>query len=169
MWHRPRQPNGVAAQIAARRCPGSRAAEALIWPLREAFAKSGIPAIGPRLWVIVQEAGLRPLGMIGIQPHFGPEDPVAVALLAGVISTAAPLIEATGVATAEEIGVETYAEESGGTRSSHLAQRVGNDRWSVTLATAHRAGLALRQEQTAPPWPGLPRLRRSADGSSGQL
>jgi len=59
--------------------------------------------IGPRLWAIVQEAGLEPLGMIGIQPHFGPEDPAAVALLAGVIRTAAPLIERTGVATAEEI------------------------------------------------------------------
>ena len=66
--------------------------------------------IGPQLWTIVQEAGLRPLGMIGIQLHFGPEDPAAVALLAGVIRTAAPLIERTGVATAEEIGVETYAQ-----------------------------------------------------------
>ena len=33
---------------------------------------------------------------------------------------------------------------------THFAQCVGNDRWSVTLATAHRAGLALRQEQAAP-------------------
>jgi hypothetical protein len=79
--------------------------QAVAW-LTETFAKSGIPAIGPRLWAIAQEAGLRPLGMIGIQPHFGPEDPAAVALLAGVIRTAAPLIERTGVATAEEIGVE---------------------------------------------------------------
>ena len=83
--------------------------QAVAW-LTEAFAKSGIPSIGPRLWTIVQEAGLRPLGMIGIQPHFGPEDPAAVDLLAGVIRTAAPLIERTGVATAEEIGVETYAQ-----------------------------------------------------------
>ena len=49
--------------------------------------------------------------MIGIQPHFGPEDPAAVALLAGVIRTAAPLIERrNSAATAEEIGVETYAQ-----------------------------------------------------------
>ena len=83
--------------------------QAVAW-LTETFAKSGIPPIGPRLWAIAQEAGLRPLGMIGIQPHFGPEDPAAVSLLAGVIRTAAPLIERTGVATAEEIGVETYAQ-----------------------------------------------------------
>ena len=49
------------------------------------------------------------MGMLGIQPHFGPDDPAAVALLAGIIRTAAPLIERTGVATAEEIGVETFA------------------------------------------------------------
>ena len=29
---------------------------------------------------------------------------------------------------------------------------MGNDRWSITLATDHRAGVALRQEQIAPPW-----------------
>ena len=63
--------------------------QAVAW-LTETFAKSGIPAIGPRLWAIVQEAALRPIGMIGIQPHFGPEDPAAVCLMAGVIRTARP-------------------------------------------------------------------------------
>jgi hypothetical protein len=48
--------------------------------------------------------------MIGIQPHFGPGDPAAVALLAGIIRTAAPLIERTGVATAGEIGADTFAQ-----------------------------------------------------------
>ena len=94
----------------ARALPASPLVDQAVAWLTEAFAKSGIPAIGPQLWAIVQEAGLRPLGMIGIQPHFGPEDPAAVALLEGVIRTAAPLIERTGVATAEEIGVETYAQ-----------------------------------------------------------
>jgi len=43
--------------------------------------------------------------------HFGPDDPGAItAGLAGVIRTAALLIERTGVATAEEIGVETFAQ-----------------------------------------------------------
>jgi SAM-dependent methyltransferase len=85
--------------------------QALAW-VTEAFAKGGIqPALGTRLWAILREAGLRPLGMLGIQPHFGPDDPGAIAGgLAGVIRTAAPLIERTGVATAEEIGVETFAQ-----------------------------------------------------------
>ena len=85
--------------------------QALAWVV-EAFAKGGIqPALGTRLWAILREAGLRPLGMLGIQPHFGPDDPGAITGgLAGVIRTAAPLIERTGVATAEEIGVETFAQ-----------------------------------------------------------
>jgi SAM-dependent methyltransferase len=85
--------------------------QALAWVV-EAFAKGGIqPALGTRLWAILREAGLRPLGMLGIQPHFGPDDPGAIeGGLAGVIRTAAPLIERTGVATAEEIGVETFAQ-----------------------------------------------------------
>ena len=86
------------------------ASQARAW-LGEAFAKGGIePSLGAQLWAILREAGLRPLGMIGIQPHFGPGDPAAAALIAGVIRTAAPLIERTGVATAGEIGAETFAQ-----------------------------------------------------------
>jgi SAM-dependent methyltransferase len=96
---------------AARSLPATPlVSQALAW-IAEAFAKGGIqPSLGPRLWATAREAGLRPLGMIGIQPHFGPDDPAAVDVLAGVIRTAAPLIERTGVATAEEIGVETFAQ-----------------------------------------------------------
>jgi SAM-dependent methyltransferase len=96
---------------AARSVPATPlVSQAISW-IVEALAKGGIPSsLGPRLWAILREAGLRPLGMIGIQPHFGPDDPAAVALLAGVIRTVAPLIEHTGVATAQEIGVETLAQ-----------------------------------------------------------
>jgi len=76
----------------------------------EAFARAGIPAIGPRLWNLLEEAGLRPLGMIGVQPHFGPGDPAAVALADGVLQAVAPLIERTGIATAGEIGADTFAQ-----------------------------------------------------------
>ena len=91
--------------------PTPLVSQALAWVV-EAFAKGGIqPALGTRLWAILRTAGLRPLGMLGIQPHFGPDDPGAIeGGLAGVIRTAAPLIERTGVATAEEIGVETFAQ-----------------------------------------------------------
>jgi uncharacterized Fe-S cluster protein YjdI/SAM-dependent methyltransferase len=96
---------------AARSLPATPlVSQAIAW-IVEALAKAGIPpSLGTRLWAIFREAGLHPQGMIGIQPHFGPDDPAAVALLTGVIRTVAPLIERTGVATNQEIGVETFAQ-----------------------------------------------------------
>jgi ubiquinone/menaquinone biosynthesis C-methylase UbiE len=78
--------------------------------LVEAFAKAGLSALGPRLWTVVQEAGLRPRGMIGIQPLFGPGDPVGIAAIVETVRVTAPLIVGTGVATAEEIGMETFEQ-----------------------------------------------------------
>jgi SAM-dependent methyltransferase len=78
--------------------------------LVQAFAKAGISTLGPRLWTVLQQAGLRPLGMVGIQPHFGPGDPVGVATAVENVRLAAPLIVGTGVATADEIGMETFEQ-----------------------------------------------------------
>jgi SAM-dependent methyltransferase len=78
--------------------------------LVEAFAKAGLSMLGPRLWAIVKEAGLRPLGMIGVQPHFGSGDEVGIAFLVESMRVAEPLIVGTGVATAEEIGMETFEQ-----------------------------------------------------------
>jgi len=83
---------------------------ALSWIL-DAFSCVGIhTALGPRLWAVVREAGLQPLGMLGVQPHFGPDDPNGPALLPGIVRTLVPLLERTGVATAAEIGVETLQQ-----------------------------------------------------------
>jgi SAM-dependent methyltransferase len=76
--------------------------------LVEAFARAGICTLGPQLPTLVQAAGLHPLGTIGIQPHFGPGDPVGIAAVVENIRIAAPLIVSTGVATAEEIGLDTF-------------------------------------------------------------
>jgi SAM-dependent methyltransferase len=89
--------------------PTPLVSQAVSW-VTEVLAKSGIASIGPRLWDVLRDAGLQPLGMIGVQPHFGPDDPVAVALAEGVVRAAAPLIERTGIATAAEIGVETIGQ-----------------------------------------------------------
>ena len=90
--------------------------------LVEAFAKAGMSMVGSRLWAIVQEAGLRPLGMIGVQPHFGPGDPVGVAVAVANVRAALPLIVGTGVATAEEIGMETFEQRM--TDEQHRSQAV---------------------------------------------
>lgn len=78
--------------------------------LVEAFARAGISFAGPQLWAIVEQAGLRPLGMIGVQPHFGPGDEVGLAFLVETMRVAEPLIVGTGVATAEEVGMETFEQ-----------------------------------------------------------
>jgi SAM-dependent methyltransferase len=84
--------------------------QALSW-LLEAFAAAHIdPALGPRLWAVVSEAGLHPRGMIGVQPHFGPDDPDGAAILAGIVRTALPLIERAGVAAAADIGADTLQQ-----------------------------------------------------------
>jgi SAM-dependent methyltransferase len=102
-------------------------AQALSW-LREVFTRTGIdPALGPRLWAVLQAAGLRPLGMIGVQPHLGPQDPDGAAILAGIVSTVLPLIERTGVATAAEVGADT------------LEQRLSEELAAAAAVFAHPA------------------------------
>jgi SAM-dependent methyltransferase len=78
--------------------------------LVEAFAKAGMSMVGDRLWAILQKAGLHPVGMIGIQPHFGPADEAGIAFLMETMRLAAPLIVGTGVATAEELGMDTFEQ-----------------------------------------------------------
>ena len=73
---------------------------ALSWVL-DAFSRVGIhSALGPRLWTVARDAGLQPLGMLAVQPYFGPDDPNGAALLAGIVRTLLPLLERTGVANA---------------------------------------------------------------------
>ena len=60
--------------------------------------------LGPRLWSIVQEAGLHPQGMIGVQLHFGPGDPVGVATAVENLRLAVPLIVSTGARPGAERG-----------------------------------------------------------------
>ena len=81
------------------------------WSL-EAFARAGIPfpTLGQRLWAVAEQAGLRPLGMIGIQPHIGPGDEDGLAYLEQTWRVVEPLWVGTGVATAEEIGMETFEQ-----------------------------------------------------------
>jgi SAM-dependent methyltransferase len=124
---------GVVAPIefdlhSARSLPSTPlVAQALTW-LREVFTRTGVdPSLGPRLWAVLRAAGLRPLGMIGVQPHFGPDDPDGAAILAGIVRTVLPLIERTGVATAAEVGPDT------------LEQRLSEELATAAAAFAHPA------------------------------
>jgi ubiquinone/menaquinone biosynthesis C-methylase UbiE len=107
------RPGGIVAPIefdvcSARTIPETPLASQVLSWVREAFERAGIqPALGPRLWQVVVDAGLRPVGMTAIQPHFGPADADGHTLLAGIVRTLLPVIERTGVATAAEVDADT--------------------------------------------------------------
>ena len=107
------RPGGVVAPIefdlgSARSLPSTPLVQQLLAWLADTFQRAGIqPSLGARLWATLRQAGLRPLGMVGVQPHFGPEDPAGAAMLAGIVGTVLPLMERTGVATAQQVGIET--------------------------------------------------------------
>ena len=63
--------------------------------------------------------------MIGLQPHFAPDDPDGAALLSGIVTTALPLIERAGVATAAQVGADT------------LGQRIADELASARAVFAH--------------------------------
>ncbi len=118
---------GVVAPIefdlhSARSLPATPlVSQALSW-LREAFTRAGVdPALGPGLWAVLQAAGLQPSGMIGVQPHFGPEDPDGAAILAGIVRTVLPVIERTGVATAAQVGADTLQQRLSGELATSAA------------------------------------------------
>jgi len=109
------RPGGIVAPIEyeltrARTIPETPlATQAVNWVMA-AFEKSGRDvALGPRLWVALEQAGLTPTGMLSIQPHFGPTDRQAPGptLLAGIVRTLLPTLEQNGIATAAEVGIDT--------------------------------------------------------------
>jgi SAM-dependent methyltransferase len=110
------RPGGVVAPIefdleAARSLPPAPLAEQSLGWLLDTFERAGIqPSLGSRLWAVLSDAGLIPQGMLGVQPHYGPDDPGGPALLAGIVRTLLPVIEKTGVATADQVGAATLEQ-----------------------------------------------------------
>jgi ubiquinone/menaquinone biosynthesis C-methylase UbiE len=110
------RPGGVVAPIEfdvsrGRTIPETPlATQALSW-VAAASKRAGMDvALGPRLWQVLEQAGLTPAGMVSIQPHYGPADSLGHALLAGIVRTLLPAIERSGVATAADVGIDTLQE-----------------------------------------------------------
>jgi hypothetical protein len=59
--------------------------------------------------------------MIGVQPHFGPDDPDGAAILAGIVRIVLPLIERTGVASAAQVGADTLQQRLSGELAASAA------------------------------------------------
>jgi ubiquinone/menaquinone biosynthesis C-methylase UbiE len=78
--------------------------------VQRAFAAAGAhPAIGARLALHLADAGFADVQSQGLQEYFAPDDPRGPMLFAGVVRALAPQIARLGIATPEQIGVETLA------------------------------------------------------------
>lgn len=86
------------------------ALDALQW-VEQAFVAAGAsPRIGARLASILRQTGLHDINTLGVQAYLQPDNPVAASLLAGVVRSLAPVIVQRGIATAEQVDVQTIEE-----------------------------------------------------------
>jgi SAM-dependent methyltransferase len=86
------------------------AAKAFGW-IEAAFRSAGAdPRIGAHLALLLAEGGVDGVQTMGIQAYLAPDDPVGPALLAGVVSALAPQLLKAGLATEDELGLETLRE-----------------------------------------------------------
>jgi hypothetical protein len=82
-------------------------ADALRWVNGAFIAAGAAPRVGARLGPILRDAGLKDVATLGLHGYVQPGDPAAGRILGGVVRTLAPAIIAHGIATAEQIGLET--------------------------------------------------------------
>jgi hypothetical protein len=85
----------------------SLASDATDWIMRAFTAAGATPQIGSRLGRILEDAGLDTVKTFGIQPYLPARDPAGPALLVGVVRSLFDVIIKHGIATAEQIGLET--------------------------------------------------------------
>ena len=90
--------------------PTGIAMQARDWVLA-AFQHGGAhPTIGTRLGRLLGAAGVSGVTTFGIQGYLAPDDPTGPALLTGITRTLAPTIVEAGIATEEQIGLETLEQ-----------------------------------------------------------
>jgi ubiquinone/menaquinone biosynthesis C-methylase UbiE len=86
------------------------ASDVLQW-VEQAFAAAGAsPRIGARLVSILRQTGLQDINTFGVQAYLQPDNPMAASLLAGVVRSLAPVIVQRGIATAEQVDVQTIED-----------------------------------------------------------
>jgi hypothetical protein len=81
--------------------------ELLDWVTRAFSAAGATPRIGARLLPILRQAGLQDVTTFGIQGYLQPGDPAAARLLGAVVRSLAAAIVHHGIATAEQLALET--------------------------------------------------------------
>jgi SAM-dependent methyltransferase len=83
------------------------AGDAVGWIMRAFIAAGATPEIGSRLGRILEDAGLEAVKTFGVQAYLPATDPAGPALLTGVVRSLFDTIVKHGIATAEQIDLET--------------------------------------------------------------
>jgi SAM-dependent methyltransferase len=110
------RPDGLVACIdfdvgGARTFPPSPIVTQVAGWIDAAFRHGGAdPTIGARLALVLKAAGLRDVDGFGVVAYLAPDDPNAPRLLAGVTRSLFSVITGAGIATAEEVGLDTLEE-----------------------------------------------------------
>lgn len=84
--------------------------QALEWVMAAFRIAGANPVVGTRLALLLAEAGLADVQTFGVQSYLAPGDPRGPALLSGVVRSMAPQIVAAGIATSEQITIETLSQ-----------------------------------------------------------
>jgi SAM-dependent methyltransferase len=88
--------------------------DAVRW-VHDAFRATGAwPRIGARLGPILEDAGLERVGALGVQAYFSYRQPQVAGLLAGVVRSLAPAIVSHGIATTEDLQLDTLEQRLAG-------------------------------------------------------
>lgn len=88
----------------------------------EAFRRSGLdPSLGARLADVLERAGLTDVTSFGLQGYRPPGDRDGARMAAGAVRTLLPVIERTGVATAEEVDLDTLEDRIAEDSAAHGA------------------------------------------------
>lgn len=106
-------PGGLALAIdfdlgAARAEPPNPLVDQALGWLDAGFRSAGAnPVIGSRLELLLGQAGLADVTSLGLQVYFQPTDPAGPMLLTAVLRSLVPQLVAAGIATQEEIAIDT--------------------------------------------------------------
>ncbi|MEU0464906.1 MULTISPECIES: class I SAM-dependent methyltransferase [Amycolatopsis] len=91
--------------------PATPLSERVTHWIMAAFARSGLdPSLGARLGAVFADAGLSGATVLGLQAYRPPGDPTGSRMAAGIIRTLLPVLTRTGLATPEEVGIDTLGQ-----------------------------------------------------------
>ena len=102
----------IDSDIGSARCepPVPLFTDAISW-ICDAFVAAGAtPTIGARLGTILEDAALCDVATLGIQGYLPPRSPDGPALIAGVLHTLADAIVRQGIASREQMGLDTLQQ-----------------------------------------------------------